>query len=129
MDRLQKDQKIGTKYQVLEFLGEGSSSQVYKAVDLASGQIVALKLFLNDTINIDLISQEFRLLAELRHPNLALVYGYENFQDGCFYIMEFVPGPDILSRCRDLSFEEICHKLIELCHAPGIHPFPEHHPS
>jgi serine/threonine protein kinase/tetratricopeptide (TPR) repeat protein len=117
MDRLQKDQKIGTKYQVLEFLGEGSSSQVYKAVDLASGQIVALKLFLNDTINIDLISQEFRLLAELRHPNLALVYGYENFQDGCFYIMEFVPGPDILSRCRDLSFEEICHKLIELCHA------------
>ncbi|MBI4727390.1 tetratricopeptide repeat protein [candidate division TA06 bacterium] len=112
-----KDQKIGTKYQVLEFLGEGSSSQVYKAVDLAGGQIVALKLFLADSININLVSQEFRLLAELRHPNLAAVYAYENFQAGCFYIMEFVPGPDILCRCRDLSFEKKCHKLIELCHA------------
>ena len=117
MNRILKDQKIGTKYQVLEFLGEGSSSQVYKVVDLAGGQIVALKLFFKDSINLDLVRQEFRLLSELRHPNLAAVYGYENFRDDCFYIMEFVPGPDIVRRCRNLSLEEICRKLIELCHA------------
>lgn len=117
MNKLLKDQKVGTKYQVLEFLGEGSTSQVYKAVDLASGQIVALKLFLNDAVNLNLVSQEFRLLAELRHPNLAKVIGYENFRDNCLYIMEFVSGPDIICRCRDFSFDETCQKLIELCHA------------
>jgi tetratricopeptide (TPR) repeat protein len=117
MNRLLKDQKIGTKYQVLEFLGEGSTSQVYKAVDLADGQTVALKLFLRDSVNVNLIGQEFRLLAELKHPNLAEVKSYENFQEDCFYVMEYVPGPDLLCRCRDLSFEEKGRKLIELCHA------------
>ena len=117
MNKLQKGQKVGTKYQVLEFLGEGSSSQVYKAVDLAGGQTVAIKLFLRDSVNISLVGQEFRLLAELKHPNLAEVYGYENLQDDCFYVMEYVPGPDLLCRCRDLSFEEKVRKLIGLCHA------------
>ncbi|MBI5806158.1 tetratricopeptide repeat protein [candidate division TA06 bacterium] len=117
MNKLLKDQKVGTKYQVLEFLGEGSTSQVYKAVDLAGGQTVALKLFLKDFINIDLVCQEFRLLAELRHPNLAAVHGYENFQGECLYVMEYVSGPDILCRSRDLSLEEKGRKLIDLCHA------------
>ncbi|MDQ7798103.1 MAG: tetratricopeptide repeat protein [Candidatus Edwardsbacteria bacterium] len=117
MTKLSKNTKIGTKYQILEFLGQGANSQVYKATDLATGATLALKLFSGDSININQLCQEFRCLSDLSHPNLARAIGYEHYKDGCFFAMEFLPGPDILESCRGLDLRGKCQKLIGLCQA------------
>jgi tetratricopeptide (TPR) repeat protein len=117
MEILLSGERIGSKYRVEEFLGQGATSQVYKVFDLVTEQIFALKLFSRDFININYICQEFCLLAELDHPNLAKVYHYEHTDKGCFYILEYLPGPDILEFGKSLSTDGKCRLLIDLCHA------------
>src|SRR5260370_14512357 len=57
---------IGGRYRVLAFRGAGSEGSVYLAVDLFTGEQVALKLFA-----VERLVSEYAMLAFLEHPNLA----------------------------------------------------------
>jgi serine/threonine protein kinase len=85
------------RFKILEPLGTGGFGAVYEAVDLRSGQHVALKQ-LDDTSpeSIARFKHEFRALADCHHENLV---GLKELieQDGSWLIvMELVPGMDFL---------------------------------
>ena len=88
----------GTKrYRVVRPLGAGGMGEVYEVEDRASGARVALKLMLTDDPRRLLrFKQEFRLMAELHHPNLVRLFDLATEDGRWFFTMELVTGQDLL---------------------------------
>jgi serine/threonine-protein kinase len=83
-------------FRVLEELGSGSLSTVYKAIEEPLGRAVALKV-LKETIapNSSFAGQlerEARMLSELCHPNIGLLYAFYKSDARMHLVLEFVDG-------------------------------------
>ena len=107
--------QVGSRYRVLETLGEGGSGCVYRAQDRSTGEEVALKVLRLDagaegdaTTSAALrAGKEFRLLASHSHPHLVRVFDYGRVpaQDGApelaYFSMELVRGRSLLAFVAD----------------------------
>lgn len=96
-----KDPNLGTvvdsRYQLLENVGSGGSSTVYRARDNKSNRILALKLLHSHFVTDELIVDRFKREAEtsnlLRHPNVVEVESWAISASGQVYMTEeFVEG-------------------------------------
>ena len=87
----------GTKrYRVVRPLGVGGMGEVYEVEDRASGARVALKRMLTaDPRRLLRFKQEFRLMAELHHPNLVRLFDLATEDGEWFFTMELVRGQDL----------------------------------
>src|SRR4030095_731294 len=99
----------GSRYEILGPLGDGGTSNVYRARDLLTGRSVALKVLPpegNDPAAPArfLARREFRLLASQSHPGIVRVFDYGTTEDGlCYFSMEALEGPDLLAFARALG--------------------------
>ena len=84
------------QYEILALLGVGGMGEVYHARDRKLNREVALKLlpehFARDPERILRFRREAQLLAQLNHPNIALLYYFEETPTARFLVMEYVPG-------------------------------------
>jgi tRNA A-37 threonylcarbamoyl transferase component Bud32/TolB-like protein len=92
-------------YEILEPLGRGGQSTVYKALDVNLRRVVAIK-FLGDQHLADEMSQkrfllEARALSSLNHPNIATVYHIGQLDVHPFIVMEYVEGTTLLEHLRE----------------------------
>lgn len=96
-----KDPNLGTivdnRYQLLENVGSGGSSTVYRARDRDSGRVLALKLlhshFVTDQLIVDRFKREAETSKLLRHPNVVDVESWAVSESGQVYMTEeFVEG-------------------------------------
>jgi serine/threonine protein kinase len=83
-------------FRVLEEIGSGALSSVYKAVEEPLGRTVALKV-LKSTIGpgssfAAQLEREARILAELCHPNIGLLHWFARDDAGMFLVLEFIDG-------------------------------------
>jgi serine/threonine-protein kinase len=99
--RVKLDQRIGTelgRYRILEQLGRGGTSVVYRAEHVRLGRQAALKLLspgLGEADFSDRFLRESRLAASLDHPNIVPVYDAGE-EEGLLYIaMAYVEGTDL----------------------------------
>ncbi|MTI88366.1 MAG: serine/threonine protein kinase [Balneolaceae bacterium] len=97
--------KIGP-YQIISLLGKGGMGDVYKAerIDNEFDQTVAIK-FINQTHLSDSVKRRFQqektILANLKHPNIAMLFDGGVSQDGFpFLIMEYIEGTPINEYCN-----------------------------
>lgn len=86
---------IANRYQILEELGSGGISTVYKVRDTESGRTLALKRVepsRNSEEELHRFAREFRFLSRIDHPNIVKVY--ETGRDGSlpFFTMEYLEG-------------------------------------
>src|SRR5262245_62163364 len=83
-------------YDVTNHLGSGGMGNVYRATDSKLGRSVAIKIlpeaFARDTDRLARLEREARLLASLNHPNIAVIFGFEQSGERNFLVMEFVDG-------------------------------------
>ena len=83
-------------FRVLEELGSGSLSSVYKAVEEPLGRTVALKVLKNTIAPASpfaaQLEREARVLATLSHPNIGLLYGFSRGAASMHLVLEFVDG-------------------------------------
>ncbi|MDN5363642.1 MAG: eukaryotic-like serine/threonine-protein kinase [Eubacteriales bacterium] len=124
---------IGNRYEILEQLGEGGMSLVYKARCTLLNRTVTIKIlrpeFTGDQEFVNRFRREAQAVAKLSHPNIVSVYdvGEDN---GIYYIvMEYVEGKTLkevireegpLSPQRAVAIaEQICLAL-EHAHENGI---------
>jgi eukaryotic-like serine/threonine-protein kinase len=90
------------RFELLRPLGEGASGAVFLALDHETGEQVALKkLFKLDQKSVQRFKREFRLLADISHPNLVRLYDLQRGQDAWFLTMEYVAGKDFRQTLAD----------------------------
>jgi serine/threonine-protein kinase len=83
-------------FRVLEEIGSGALSSVYKAVEAPLGRVVALKV-LKSTIAptssfAGQLEREARILAELCHPNIGLLHRFVRDEAKMYLVLEFIDG-------------------------------------
>jgi eukaryotic-like serine/threonine-protein kinase len=91
-------------YHILSELGRGGMGEVYRAKDQKLGRNVAIKVlpeeFAKDVARIARFQREAKLLAYLNHPNIAAIYGFEEFSGTNFLVLELVEGETLADRIR-----------------------------
>jgi serine/threonine-protein kinase len=105
--RVKLDQRIGTElggYRIVDQVGRGGTSVVYRAEHVRLGRIAALKLLspgLGEADFSERFLRESRLAASLDHPSIVPVYDAGE-DDGLLYIaMAFVDGTDLKTLIRE----------------------------
>ncbi len=133
-------QVLDGRYQLIERIGEGGMGVVYKAQQLASGQIAAVKVLnphlATDPTWVQRFYNEAKATSQLQHPNTIRMHEFGQTPSGILYLaMEFLDGSglrqviatsapmppprvlDILSQCCDSLAEahaaEIIHRDIK----------------
>jgi serine/threonine protein kinase/Tfp pilus assembly protein PilF len=87
------------EYRILEVIGNGGFSVVYKAEDTTLGRPVAIKQLLPDAFSEEgsreWFVREARLTASLNHPNIVHIYALREQGRSLFLVMEYLPGGDL----------------------------------
>jgi tetratricopeptide (TPR) repeat protein len=120
----------GTRWgglEVIECLGAGTFGDVYRARDLRLDRDVALKLLRGPQRTPDAegrseIVNEGRLLARVRHPNVASVHGADRVDGRVGLWMELVDGSTLEHEARErgcFPAEETAGIGVDLCRALG----------
>jgi serine/threonine protein kinase len=83
-------------YQILSEAGRGGMGIVYRARQLSTGRLVAVKVIRKDRLiheeSVQRFRREAKAAARLAHPNIVLVYDYDHHGDMHYLVMEFVDG-------------------------------------
>jgi eukaryotic-like serine/threonine-protein kinase len=125
------------KYEIIRELGHGATSTVYLALDPASKQQVALKLFNLDVLLDNdrakafrkLLVSEASLAGKLSHPHIVKIYDAVMDGEQNFIVMEYVEG-DSLEKLAEVdhllplnSISEViykCCKALEYAQYQGV---------
>jgi len=94
------------QYRIVDLLGSGGSTDVYKAYDARLDRHVALKVFDGRRVTEEFrkrFAQESRSAASLNHPNIATVYAVGETEQSWFIAMEFVDGRTLREAFKDPS--------------------------
>lgn len=87
---------VSIRWQKGKFIGGGSFGQVYAAVNLDTGGVMAVKeIVFHDSQSLKLIpsiKEEMTVLEMLNHPNVVQYFGVEVHRDKVYIFMEFCEG-------------------------------------
>lgn len=91
---------VGRRYYVLEQLGKGGTSKVYKVRDVETEKVYALKRYItsdpaNEKTLLENIKNELNVLKYVSHPALPKIYDIIKEDDYFFLVMEYVEGIDL----------------------------------
>jgi serine/threonine protein kinase len=119
-------------------LGEGGMGRVYRAVQVATGQTVALKLLHPDVASDPQIVQRFereaKVTTQLSHPHIVKVIEFGELDGRLFLAMEMIAGKSLasiiergrsargrrLSVKRTLAIMDPVLNALEYAHARGV---------
>jgi hypothetical protein len=111
------------RYDLLARLGAGGAATVYKAVDRASGEVVAVKVMpptlAANPVARQRFEEEFRTSRLLDHPNIVRALDYQDGEQP-FLVMEFVEGEslgDRLAAKGRLAEPEALGLIFQVCDA------------
>ena len=89
-------QIIGHRYRIVELIGAGGMSHVYKAINLASRRTVAVKVlkeeFINDAEFLRRFEREARAVLHLSHDNIVRAYDVGETNGLPYIVLEYVEG-------------------------------------
>jgi tetratricopeptide (TPR) repeat protein len=109
--------RIADRYEVEAKLGTGGSGQVFRVLDTATGQKLALKRLESQREGMaELFELEYQALASLKHPRIVEVFEYGRTGDSPYYTMELLEGDDLSVRAP-VAWREACRYLRDAAHA------------
>ena len=120
------------RYKILEEVGSGGMSHVYKAQDLKLNRYVAVKVLKNEFSRDRNFVTKFRIEAQasagLSHPNIVNVYDVVEEDGHYFIVMEFVDGITLKEYIEENGRLNMDKALdISLQIASGLEEAHEHH--
>lgn len=95
---------LNNRYQLLQPIGSGGMSVVYKAMDEMLERIVTVKIlrenYSSDAKFRERFKQEAKAAANLSHPNIVTVYDFGFDNDKVFIVFEYIDGTDLKTLIR-----------------------------
>jgi len=120
---------IDGRYEVLSVIGEGGFGIVYKARQISTGQIVAVKLLHADLMEDEVYAVEYaarferemQVIGQLKHPNIVRLIDKGRVDSGAlFMVLEYIEGRslyDVLTKDGKLSVAETIHLTTQVLDA------------
>ncbi len=116
--------KIDDRYDMKEIVGKGGMANVYKAIDLKTDKLVALKIlrdeFLDNPEFLRRFRNESKAISVLSNPNIVKVIDV-CFNENIYYIvMEYIDGftlKEFIKNKKVLSVEETVHISLQILKA------------
>jgi serine/threonine-protein kinase len=103
--------RVGDRYRLLELIGEGGMGGVFRAEQLVSKRIVALKLLHPELAHLEYMTRRFereaQVASRLSHPNIVDILDYGKSQGHLYIAMELLAGQslaDYIERGDGVSF-------------------------
>jgi serine/threonine protein kinase len=141
LGQLQPGITLQGRYLILNVLGIGGMSSVYKGRDLHFPNVtkfVAIKEMLNNNpdpnvtqIIVGNFEREADLLATLSHPAIPSIYDYFLHGNSAYLVMEYIDGKDLEAIIRDTSNllpeEQVIRWGVEVCEV--LHYLHSHKPE
>jgi serine/threonine-protein kinase len=113
-------------YEIKSHLGEGGMGTVYRASDSILNRDVALKMLhaplLQQPLFLERFKKEARVLAQLLHPNIAVIYNMIEQDNNHFMVMEYVEGKNLdalLRQYKILSYKTVVPVIIQALEGLG----------
>ncbi len=102
--RLANGTRLGSRFEIVQLLGEGGMGSVYKARDLSLDRFVALKVIrpefaLHEEV-LRRFKQELILARKITHKNVIRIFDLGEVDNVKFITMEFIEGQDLSSLAR-----------------------------
>ncbi len=92
---MQPGDRLG-RYEIVGAIGKGGMGEVWRARDTSLHRDVAIKTLpiaeAGDTDRLARFDREAKLLAALKHPNIASIHGLEESDGMRFLVLELVEG-------------------------------------
>lgn len=118
---LESGRILQSRYEIIEPIGTGGMSDVYKAKDHSLNRDVAIKVlkeeFAQDVSFVTKFRAEAQAAAGLEHPNIVNIYDVGS-EDGLYYIvMEYVEGITLktyISKKGALGYNELLSIMIQV---------------
>ncbi|XP_023646311.1 serine/threonine-protein kinase PAK 2b [Paramormyrops kingsleyae] len=132
MDKLRTIVSIGDpkkKYTRYEKIGQGASGTVFTAIDVATGQEVAIKqINLQKQPKKELIINEILVMKELKNPNIVNFLDSFLVGDELFVVMEYLAGGSLTDVVTETCMDEAqiaavcreCLQALEFLHANQV---------
>ncbi len=132
MDRL-IGRLLDNRYEILEVIGSGGMSVVYKARCHRLNRLVAVKVLKDDFFQDEEFRRRFhaesQAVAMLSHPNIVSVYDVATSDDADYIVMELIDGITLkqyMEKKGVLNWKETLHfaiqigKALDHAHSRGI---------
>jgi serine/threonine protein kinase len=123
---------LGSRYRILEKIGEGGMAEVYKATDLNLDRFVAIKFIhlqgeTSDT-SLARFKQEALALAKLSHPYILSIFDIGELEGRPYLVMEYIPGGTLkdMLKGKPIPWERAAQitislaRALETAHSKGI---------
>mmetsp|Transcript_1408 Transcript_1408/g.1406 ORF Transcript_1408/g.1406 Transcript_1408/m.1406 type:complete len:576 (+) Transcript_1408:199-1926(+) len=110
-------------YEVLEQMGEGAFSIVYKARHVASDKLVAIKIlrkFQMDQAQKQAVLKEVTIMRQLNHPNIVSFIEFIDSSDYYYIVQELAIGGEIFTAIVNYTYfsEDLArHVIVQVAHA------------
>lgn len=125
-DQSMKLEQLGP-YKLEKKLGRGGMGTVYAAVDVTTGNRVAVKVLAPVLATEEGFRERFEgeieSLQQLNHPNIVQLFGFGEQASYLYYAMELVEGSSLeeeLIKGRRFQWRDVCHIALDLCRALKI---------
>ncbi|CAN6635553.1 serine/threonine-protein kinase Rck2p [Trichomonascus vanleenenianus] len=96
-----------TRFQLLEKLGDGAFSVVYKALDVQTNRHVAVKVIRKQDLSSSQrssILKEVAIMRQLRHKNIVNLIDFSESPDYYFIVLELIPGGELFHQIVRLTY-------------------------
>ncbi|XP_043998974.1 serine/threonine-protein kinase PAK 2-like [Gambusia affinis] len=122
MEKLRSIVSVGDpkkKYTRFEKIGQGASGTVYTAIDVATGQEVAIKqINLQKQPKKELIINEILVMKELKNPNIVNFVDSFLVGDELFVVMEYLAGGSLTDVVTETCMDEaqiaaVCREVLQ----------------
>ncbi|GJJ15637.1 MAPK-activated protein kinase Srk1 [Clathrus columnatus] len=112
------------RFKLLDKMGDGAFSNVYKALDLQSGEKVAIKVVRKYELNSSQranILKEVQIMRQINHPSIVKLLSFSESDEHYFLILELMEGGELFHQIVKLTyFSENLSRHVILQVAEGI---------
>lgn len=125
--------KLMSHFADIEFIGEGMTSKVFKALDRKTNTTVAVKALnphlKTDKISLERFKREIQITRAIQHPNVISIYDLAVSSDPYYLVMEFIDGVSLKDYIKlnspipihtAISIITQLLAALSLCHAKNV---------